>query len=105
MLRKCKEYGFKVYIDPHQDLVSSITGCHWSAILNATCPATQWSRFSGGDGAPYWSLLACGLNPRHFSVTGTALLHNEWPNPEDPDPESFPDMVSRLRSSTRGCTS
>ncbi|GJJ11756.1 hypothetical protein Clacol_005994 [Clathrus columnatus] len=72
VLKKCKEYGFRVYIDPHQDI---------------------WSRFSGGSGAPYWTLKACGLNPRNFSQTATAILHHEYPNTESPDPASLPAML------------
>ncbi|TQS37331.1 hypothetical protein Golomagni_02199 [Golovinomyces magnicellulatus] len=67
ILRLAKEYGFYIFMDPHQDV---------------------WSRFSGGSGAPMWTLYACGLNPRNFAVTEAALVHNSYP--ED---KSFPKMI------------
>jgi hypothetical protein len=44
-----------VFIDPHQDV---------------------WSRFTGGDGAPYWTLDKVGFDPLKFSETGSAIIHN-----------------------------
>ncbi|KAJ6260380.1 hypothetical protein Dda_4606 [Drechslerella dactyloides] len=67
VLRRAKVYGFYVFMDPHQDV---------------------WSRFSGGSGAPMWTLYAAGLNPHTFAVTEAALVHNTWPNPAE-----FPKMI------------
>ncbi|KAH0543322.1 endo-1,4-beta-glucanase [Glutinoglossum americanum] len=67
VLQLAKEYGFYIFMDPHQDV---------------------WSRFSGGSGAPMWTLYACGLNLEAFCATEAALVHNTYP-----DPEKFPKMV------------
>ncbi|KAF2666629.1 glycoside hydrolase [Microthyrium microscopicum] len=66
-LRIAKEFGFMVIMDPHQDV---------------------WSRFTGGSGAPLWTLYACGLDPERFAVTEAALVQNTWP-----DPTTFPKMI------------
>lgn len=62
------------------DLVEILAEIHLSAV--------QWSRFSGGSGAPMWTLYACGLNPRNFAVTEAALVQNTWPEPAE-----FPKMI------------
>ncbi|KAG6104885.1 hypothetical protein E4U14_005418 [Claviceps sp. LM454 group G7] len=67
MLRLAKSYGFFVFMDPHQDV---------------------WSRFTGGSGAPMWTLYACGLNPRSFAATEAAIVQNTYPKPDD-----FPKMI------------
>ncbi|KAF9428202.1 hypothetical protein BGZ94_003098 [Podila epigama] len=67
VFRKCKKYGFKCFVDPHQDV---------------------WSRFTGGSGAPLWTLYLAGLDPNHFAKTNAALVHNFYE-----DPENFPKMV------------
>ncbi|KAF2018352.1 glycoside hydrolase family 5 protein [Aaosphaeria arxii CBS 175.79] len=67
ILRVAKGYGFYIFMDPHQD---------------------AWSRFSGGSGAPLWTLYACGLNPRFFDVTQAALVQNVVP-----EPDKYPKMI------------
>jgi hypothetical protein len=65
VVQKAGEYGFLVIIDPHQDV---------------------WSRFSGGDGAPGWTLEAVGLDVTCFHEAGAAIIHQEHGDP-------FPPMV------------
>lgn len=48
------DHGLSVYIDPHQDV---------------------WSRFTGGDGAPGWTLEAAGFDIAALHETGAAFVH------------------------------
>lgn len=52
--RKAAAYDFYILVDPHQDV---------------------WSRFSGGDGAPGWTLEAVGFDLKNLHATGAAYLH------------------------------
>jgi hypothetical protein len=67
VLRIAKGFGFYIFMDPHQDV---------------------WSRFTGGSGAPMWTIYACGLNPLSFAATEAAIVHNTYP-----DPANFPKMI------------
>ncbi len=65
VVRRAGQHGLDVFIDPHQD---------------------AWSRFTGGDGAPGWTLEVVGMQPRKLVETGAAVVHNQHPGP-------FPRMV------------
>ena len=65
ILEKALVYDINLFIDPHQDV---------------------WSRFSGGDGAPAWTLEAVGFDLDSFHQTGAALLHQQ-------QPDDFPHMM------------
>jgi hypothetical protein len=54
VVRKAGEHGIDLFIDPHQDV---------------------WSRMSGGDGAPGWTFEAVGMDVTRFSETGAAIVH------------------------------
>jgi hypothetical protein len=70
-------HGFDLFIDPHQDM---------------------WSRFSGGDGAPGWTLEAVGLDPGKLAATGAAVVHafHDGPMP----PMIWPSNETKLATAT-----
>ncbi len=65
VVRKAGEHGMTLFIDPHQDV---------------------WSRFTGGDGAPGWTLEAAGFDITKFGETGAAIVHQVVGDP-------FPRMI------------
>ncbi|MDR2842967.1 MAG: cellulase family glycosylhydrolase [Spirochaetaceae bacterium] len=60
-----KKNNIAVYMDPHQDV---------------------WSRWTGGDGAPAWTLEMLGMDISVLDETGAALTHQHYGNP-------FPRMI------------
>ena len=65
LLEVAHQYNLRVIIDPHQDV---------------------WSRWTGGDGAPGWTLEAVGMDLTQLHVTGAAITHQEHGDP-------FPRMI------------
>jgi hypothetical protein len=65
VVEKAGGHGFTLFIDPHQDV---------------------WSRFSGGDGAPGWTLEAAGFEMTRFAESGAAICHQTHGDP-------FPRMI------------
>ena len=65
MIKKAGEYGISVFIDPHQDV---------------------WSRWTGGDGAPAWTLEKVGMDITKLHETGAATVHQLHGDP-------FPHMI------------
>jgi hypothetical protein len=59
LVRRAGRHGLLVFIDPHQDV---------------------WSRFSGGDGAPFWTFELAGLLPERFVPAQAVVLDaQDWP--------------------------
>jgi hypothetical protein len=65
LVEMAEGYGLYVIIDPHQDV---------------------WSRLTGGDGAPWWTLDAAGFDTSTSALhdTGSAVLHQHWTDGEMP---------------------
>ncbi len=77
IIRCAGKHGFTLFIDPHQDV---------------------WSRFTGGDGAPGWTLEAAGLDITRFTKNGAAVVHNQV---GDPLPKMiWPTNATKLACST-----
>lgn len=77
VVRKAGDHGLDLFIDPHQDV---------------------WSRMSGGDGAPGWTFEAAGLDVTQFSESGAAIVHAVH---GDPFPRMiWPTNYTKLASAT-----
>lgn len=89
LVKLCNAHGFRVLLNPHQDL---------------------FSRFSGGSGAPLWTLHSCGLDPDGFANTHAAVRYAEWPvdgdaggQDREKDPKSIPPMMWTSNHSRLAC--
>jgi hypothetical protein len=60
VVARAADFGFHVFIDPHQDV---------------------WSRFSGGDGAPRWTLELAGFDVDRLDASEAALtMQRRYPD-------------------------
>jgi len=65
IVKRAGDFGLTLFIDPHQDV---------------------WSRFTGGDGAPGWTLEKVGFQIENINDSGAAIVHNVHGDP-------FPVMI------------
>ncbi|MEM7181725.1 MAG: cellulase family glycosylhydrolase [Spirochaetota bacterium] len=56
MIKLAEKKGFYIWIDPHQDV---------------------WSRFTGGDGAPGWTLETIGIDIQNLKHSGLTFVQHE----------------------------
>jgi hypothetical protein len=54
IVKKAGDYDLNLFIDPHEDV---------------------WSRFTGGDGAPGWTLELAGFDLHNLNGSGAAVVH------------------------------
>jgi len=57
IVRKARTHGVSCFIDPHQDM---------------------WSRWTGGDGAPAWTLDCVGFDISSLYASGAAITHQGY---------------------------
>jgi hypothetical protein len=65
-----EEKGISVFLDPHQDV---------------------WSRWTGGDGAPAWTLEKLGMDTERLDTAGAALTHQYYRGLNGGEP--YPRMI------------
>jgi hypothetical protein len=82
LLLAAEKWGISVFIDPHQDV---------------------WSRFTGGDGAPAWTLEELGIKPELLDATGAALTwqrYGEYHGGRSCPPMIWPSNYDRYAAAT-----
>jgi len=80
VLKIAGEKGFYVFIDPHQDC---------------------WSRMSGGDGAPGWTFEKVGIDFKKFHEAGAAWIMQYLYDPKNPS--AYPLMSWSQSRAQFGC--
>ncbi|MDR1930974.1 MAG: glycoside hydrolase family 5 protein, partial [Treponema sp.] len=79
LLIEAEKQGVSVFIDPHQDV---------------------WSRFTGGDGAPSWTLEKLGMDPAALAAAGAALPVSSGRGPEKALPMIWPTGYNRYAAAS-----
>lgn len=78
MVQLVSDLGFYIFIDPHQDV---------------------WSRMTGGDGAPGWLFEKVGLDFTKFDITDAALVM-QYRYPHDYPPMYWAGNMGRFAAAT-----